>query len=126
MVHRVIVTFQKDLNGAPVFTFHVNDAETRDIELSSEGQITWELDTVESVSGTNWPQGQVPPGIEFGSSWTTAGNSQPTLNASNIYQVNDNGPFDTHGLQFGYGVHVQTPSGQIYSTDPDVTTTPPP
>ena len=124
MVHRVIVTFQKNSGGPSDFTFHVNDIETRDIELTSADQITWELDTAGSTPGTNWAPGE---GIVFQSPWITAGNAQPTLDvSSNIYQVNDQGPFNTHGLTFEYTVKVQTAGDTIHSTDPDVTNTPPP
>ena len=127
MTHRVIVTFQKHPDGASDWGFTVNGVATRDITLNSADQITWELDNVSSIAGTNWPQTHVQEGIVFKPPWTAAGNAQPTLNASNQFQVNDNGPFESgQTFKFAYTVFIATPGGHIHHTDPDVTNTPPP
>lgn len=82
--------------------------------------ITWTLSN-QSTSGVSWP---ATNGIVFTPSWTNAGNSQPTYNASNqTYNVTDNNNV-TSATNYNYTVTVNY-GGQSYSSDPDVTNSPP-
>lgn len=124
----ISILFDNTKGPGQQFSFQTTGgSNAKNVTFSATETINWTINSNSVPYNVQFNTSSAKPGIVFGKTNTTPSewpNSQPTGNATQ-WSVNDIVAANTKG-KFAYTINLVTPGGTIYSTDPDVTNSPPP